>query len=90
MQGLGEAQRLDDAFELLEKIESGTAPGRVELTDVHLNTLVNACAHAGQNHAQLFQSLVEALCMHNQGGGEGGGGLQYICRRDFLVRAIRK
>lgn len=64
MQGLGEAQRLDDAFELLEKIESGTAPGRVELTDVHLNTLVNACAHAGQNHAQLFQTVVEALCMH--------------------------
>jgi hypothetical protein len=48
-QGLGEARRLDDAFDLVEALESGRAPGRfVELTDVHLNTLVNACAHAGR------------------------------------------
>jgi len=47
---LGEARRLDDAFDLVEALESGRAPGRhVELTDVHLNTLVNACAHAGQS-----------------------------------------
>jgi hypothetical protein len=79
MQGLGEAQRLDDAFELLEKIESGTAPGRVELTDVHLNTLVNACAHAGQNHAQLFQTVVEALCMHIRGEEGGNKYAEDIC-----------
>lgn len=49
-QGFGEARRLDDAFDLVEALESGRAPGRhVELTDVHLNTLVNACAHAGQS-----------------------------------------
>lgn len=48
LKGLGEARRLDDAFDLVEALESGRAPGRhVELTDVHLNTLVNACAHAG-------------------------------------------
>lgn len=88
MQGLGEAQRLDDAFELLEKIESGTAPGRVELTDVHLNTLVNACAHAGQNYSQLFQTSLEASCMHIHGGGGVAGAI--ICRRHLLVRAIRK
>jgi hypothetical protein len=46
-QGLGEARRLDDAFELLESMEAGTAPGQPELTNVHLNTLVNACADAG-------------------------------------------
>lgn len=49
LQGLGEARRLDDAFDLVEALESGRALGRhVELTDVHLNTLVNACAHAGR------------------------------------------
>lgn len=49
LQGLGEARRLDEAFDLVELLESGRAPGRhVELTDVHLNTLVNACAHAGR------------------------------------------
>ncbi|XP_024382492.1 pentatricopeptide repeat-containing protein At5g10690 isoform X2 [Physcomitrium patens] len=48
LKGLGEARRLDEAFDLVELLESGRAPGRhVELTDVHLNTLVNACAHAG-------------------------------------------
>lgn len=48
LKGLGEARRLDDAFDLVEALESGRAPGRyVELTDVHLHTLVNACAHAG-------------------------------------------
>ena len=46
-QGLGRARRLDDAFEVLEAMESGTAPGRPALTAVHLNTLVNACADAG-------------------------------------------
>ena len=48
MQGLGQAKRLDDAFELLEKMEAGSAPGQPHLTDVHLNTLVNACAEAGE------------------------------------------
>lgn len=38
---------MDDAFELLEEMEAGTAPGRPELTEVHLNTLVNVCADAG-------------------------------------------
>eukprot|EP00897_Mesotaenium_endlicherianum_P009715 jgi/Mesen1/8772/ME000524S08067 len=48
LKGLGQAKRLDDAFELLERMESGTAPGRPELTEVHLNTLMNACAEAGE------------------------------------------
>ncbi|CAK9257671.1 unnamed protein product [Sphagnum jensenii] len=48
LKGLGEARRLDDAFELLESMEAGTAPGQPELTNVHLNTLVNACADAGE------------------------------------------
>ncbi|KAL2650648.1 hypothetical protein R1flu_018776 [Riccia fluitans] len=47
LRGLGEARRLDDAFELVEKIVRGKAPGNPKLTDVHLNTLVNACVEAG-------------------------------------------
>eukprot|EP00270_Netrium_digitus_P010029 TRINITY_DN307_c0_g2_i1.p1 TRINITY_DN307_c0_g2~~TRINITY_DN307_c0_g2_i1.p1 ORF type:complete len:815 (+),score=290.51 TRINITY_DN307_c0_g2_i1:180-2447(+) len=47
LKGLGQARRLDDAFELLERMEDGTAPGRPELTSVHLNLLINACAEAG-------------------------------------------
>lgn len=57
-QGLGEAHRLDDAFELLEEIEAGTAPGNPVLSDVHLNTLVNACVEAGK---ALSQYLVTFL-----------------------------
>ncbi|CAM6116715.1 unnamed protein product [Calypogeia fissa] len=49
LKGLGEALRLDDAFELLEEIEAGTAPGNPVLSDVHLNTLVNACVEAGDS-----------------------------------------
>ncbi|KAJ7556432.1 hypothetical protein O6H91_05G083500 [Diphasiastrum complanatum] len=48
LKGLGEARRLDEAFELLESIDTGTAPGKPQLTAVHLNTLVNACADAGE------------------------------------------
>lgn len=58
LQGLGEARRLDDAFDLVEALESGRAPGKhVELTDVHLNTLVNACAHAGQYLGEIIYLL---------------------------------
>lgn len=53
MHGLGEAQRLDGVFELLEKLEVGTTPGCVELINFHLNTLVNVSSHAGKNDAQL-------------------------------------
>ncbi|KAL3683697.1 hypothetical protein R1sor_001719 [Riccia sorocarpa] len=49
LKGLGEARRLDDAFELVERIVGGKAPGNLELTDVHLNTLVNACIEAGDS-----------------------------------------
>ncbi|CAM6086271.1 unnamed protein product [Calypogeia fissa] len=49
LKGLGEALRLDDVFELLEEIEAGTAPGNPVLSDVHLNTLVNACVEAGDS-----------------------------------------
>lgn len=48
LKGLGQAKRLDDAFELLESMEAGRAPGRPQLTEVHLNTLINACAEAGE------------------------------------------
>eukprot|EP00850_Spirogloea_muscicola_P010366 SM000060S19698 [mRNA] locus=s60:584769:590244:- [translate_table: standard] len=47
IKGLGQAKRLDDAFELLESMENGTAPGRPQLNAVHINTLINACAEAG-------------------------------------------
>eukprot|EP00850_Spirogloea_muscicola_P020364 SM000213S06829 [mRNA] locus=s213:204039:211980:- [translate_table: standard] len=47
IKGLGQAKRLDDAFELLESMEKGTAPGRPQLNVVHINTLINACAEAG-------------------------------------------
>ncbi|BFI23866.1 protein MpPPR_61 [Marchantia polymorpha subsp. ruderalis] len=49
LRGLGEARRLDDAFELVETIVGGQAPGSPKLTDVHLNTLVNACVEAGDS-----------------------------------------
>eukprot|EP00245_Coleochaete_scutata_P003892 TRINITY_DN1591_c0_g1_i1.p1 TRINITY_DN1591_c0_g1~~TRINITY_DN1591_c0_g1_i1.p1 ORF type:complete len:715 (-),score=135.95 TRINITY_DN1591_c0_g1_i1:280-2424(-) len=48
LKGLGQAGRLDDAFEVLESMEAGTAPGRPEVTEVHINTLMNACAEAGE------------------------------------------
>lgn len=48
VQGLGKAHKLDDAFELLEQMEAGTAPGRPQLQEVHLNTLLNACADVGE------------------------------------------
>ncbi|CAI5982538.1 unnamed protein product [Closterium sp. NIES-64] len=57
LKGLGRAKRLDDAFEVLEAMEDGTAPGRPELTAVHLNTLVNACADAGD--ARRAMSVVQ-------------------------------
>ncbi|GBG75686.1 hypothetical protein CBR_g20311 [Chara braunii] len=47
LKGLGEAGRLDDAFELLELMEAGNAPGQPQVTDMHLRTLMNACAEAG-------------------------------------------
>ena len=37
----------DDAFELVEALEDGTAPGESTLTEVHLRTLLNAFADAG-------------------------------------------
>lgn len=37
----------DDAFELIESLENGTAPGGSTLTEVHVRTLLNAFADAG-------------------------------------------
>lgn len=78
LQGLGEARRLDDAFDLVEALESGKAPGKhLELTDVHLHTLVNACAHAGRFscpcisyshqlcHRQAYEILDRLITRHS-------------------------
>lgn len=63
VQGLGHAHRLDDAFELLEAIEAGTAPGKPVLSDVHLNTLVNACVEAGKAWCwHLLKSVYVSMC----------------------------
>eukprot|EP00271_Cylindrocystis_brebissonii_P022391 TRINITY_DN8604_c0_g1_i1.p1 TRINITY_DN8604_c0_g1~~TRINITY_DN8604_c0_g1_i1.p1 ORF type:complete len:712 (+),score=110.76 TRINITY_DN8604_c0_g1_i1:58-2193(+) len=48
LKGLGQAKRLDEAFQLLEDMESGRVPGKPKLSEVHLNTLINACAEAGE------------------------------------------
>lgn len=48
IKGLGESRMLDEAFELVEALENGTAPGGPPLTEVHLRTLLNAFADAGE------------------------------------------
>lgn len=48
LKGLGESRMFDEAFELVESIESGNAPGRPVLSEVHIRTLLNAFAEAGE------------------------------------------
>ncbi|XP_024532860.1 pentatricopeptide repeat-containing protein At5g10690 isoform X1 [Selaginella moellendorffii] len=47
IKGLGKAGLLDAAFQILESMDLGTAPGKPKLSLIHLNTLINACANAG-------------------------------------------
>eukprot|EP00250_Pteridium_aquilinum_P012680 c20872_g1_i1 orf=71-1969(+) len=48
IKGLGQSRMLDEAYELVEALENGTAPGGPALTEVHLRTLLNGFADAGE------------------------------------------
>ncbi|RVW52213.1 Pentatricopeptide repeat-containing protein [Vitis vinifera] len=47
LKGLGEARRIDDAFQLLESVEQGTAVGSPELSAPLVCSLLNALTEAG-------------------------------------------
>ncbi|XP_057960099.1 pentatricopeptide repeat-containing protein At5g10690 [Malania oleifera] len=47
LKGLGEARRIDEAFQLLESVEQGTAVGRPKLSAVLIYGLLNALIEAG-------------------------------------------
>lgn len=48
LKGLGEARRIDDAFQLLESVEQGTAVGSPELSAPLVCSLLNALTEAVQ------------------------------------------
>lgn len=48
MKGLGEARRIDDAFQILETVELGVAAGNPKLTPQLVHGLLNALLEAGQ------------------------------------------
>ncbi|KAJ4959447.1 hypothetical protein NE237_026558 [Protea cynaroides] len=47
LKGLGEARRIDEAFQLLESVEQGTAPGSPKLSPSLIYGLLNALIEAG-------------------------------------------
>lgn len=46
--GLGEARKIDEAFQILESVEHGIAPGRPKLSAPIIYGLLNALIEAGQ------------------------------------------
>lgn len=55
-QGLGEARKVDEAFQLLESVEEGTAIGGPTLSAPLIYGLLNALTEAGQ-------FLQEVICL---------------------------
>ncbi|MCO5609595.1 hypothetical protein L7F22_063825 [Adiantum nelumboides] len=53
IKGFGNEEMLDEAYEVVEALESGTAPGGPTLTEVHLHTLLNALAEAADFDGKL-------------------------------------
>ncbi|GKV16315.1 hypothetical protein SLEP1_g26973 [Rubroshorea leprosula] len=47
LKGLGEARKIDEAFQILESVEHGTAPGRPKLSAPIIYGLLNALIEAG-------------------------------------------
>lgn len=50
MKGLGKARRIDEAFQVLESVERGTAVGRPKLSAPLIYGLLNALVEAGLFH----------------------------------------
>lgn len=48
LKGLGEAGRIDEAFQLLESVEQGSAVGRPKLSAPLIFGLLNALVQTGQ------------------------------------------
>ena len=65
LKGLGEARRIDDAFQLLESVEQGTAVGSPELSAPLVCSLLNALVDAGQSYRsmQKFTVLWDFFCL---------------------------
>lgn len=47
MKGLGDAQRIDEAFQVLESVEQGTAVGSPQLSAALFSGLLNALIESG-------------------------------------------
>ena len=49
LKGLGEARKIDEAFQLLESVENGTATGSPKLSAPLIFGLLNALIEAGES-----------------------------------------
>lgn len=64
LKGLGDARRIDEAFQVLESVEKGTAMGNPKLSAVMIFGLLNALIEAVQEiYAVLMVFLLDmAMC----------------------------
>lgn len=54
MKGLGKARRIDEAFQLLESVENGTAMGRPKLSAQLVFGLLNALIEVGESDSSVL------------------------------------
>lgn len=64
LKGLGDAQRIDEAFQVLESVEKGTAVGSPQLSAQMICGLLNALTESVQGISAVLMDFLQDMVMH--------------------------